>query len=65
MIGVGFMLPFSLILAAFAGALLLFAAQRLRRGLDQPSALAVAAGGIAGESVIGVIIAILMATGVL
>jgi uncharacterized oligopeptide transporter (OPT) family protein len=64
-IGVGFMLPFSLILAAFVGALLLFAAQRLRRDLDQASTLAFAAGGIAGESVIGVIIAILMATGVL
>ena len=64
-IGVGFMLPFSQILAAFAGALLMFAAQRLRRDLDQASALAFAAGGIAGESVIGVIIAILMATGVL
>jgi len=64
-IGVGFMLPFSLILAAFVGALLLLAAQRLFRNLDQASTLAIAAGGIAGESVIGVIIAILMATGVL
>ena len=64
-IGVGFMLPFSSMLAAFAGALLMLAAQRLLRDFDQASALAVAAGGIAGESVMGVIIAILMATGVL
>ena len=39
-IGVGFMLPFSRSLAAFAGALLAFAAQRLFRDLDQASVLA-------------------------
>ena len=64
-IGVGFMLPFPYALTAVAGALLGLAARRLFRGLDQPALLALAAGGMAGESIIGVIIAILMATGVL
>jgi uncharacterized oligopeptide transporter (OPT) family protein len=64
-IGVGFMLPFSLTATAVAGALLALGAQRLFRGLDQPSILALAAGGIAGESVMGVTIAILMVTGVI
>jgi uncharacterized oligopeptide transporter (OPT) family protein len=64
-IGVGFMLPFSLSATAVAGALLAFGAQRLLRGADEQSILAIAAGGMAGESLMGVLIAILMATGVL
>jgi uncharacterized oligopeptide transporter (OPT) family protein len=66
-IGVGFMLPFSLVPTAFAGALLAVAAQRLfrDRGLDQASMLALAAGAMAGESTIGVIIAFLMTAGLL
>jgi uncharacterized oligopeptide transporter (OPT) family protein len=64
-IGVGFLLPFSLTLAAVIGALLALGAQRLFRGADQQSMLAIAAGGMAGESIMGVVIAILMATGVL
>jgi uncharacterized oligopeptide transporter (OPT) family protein len=66
-IGVGFMLPFSLTPAAFVGALLALAAQRLfrGRGLDQASMLALAAGTMAGESTIGVIIAFLMSAGLL
>jgi hypothetical protein len=53
-IGVGFMLRFSLILAAFVGALLLFRGSAAAVAiLDQASTLAFAAGGIAGESVIG------------
>jgi uncharacterized oligopeptide transporter (OPT) family protein len=64
-VGVGFMLPFSLILTAFAGAVLALVVRRVFRGLDQSSLLAAAAGAMAGESTIGVVIAILMATGVL
>ena len=64
-IGVGFMLPFSVVPTAFAGALLALGAQRLfrDRGLDQASTLALAAGAMAGESTIGVIIAFLMTAG--
>ena len=66
-IGVGFMLPFSLAPTAFAGALLALGAQRLfrDRGLDQATMLALAAGAMAGESTIGVIIAFLMTAGLL
>src|SRR6185436_19866748 len=53
-IGVGFMLPFSLSLAALVGALLALAVQRMFRTMDQPSLLALAAGGVAGESITGV-----------
>jgi uncharacterized oligopeptide transporter (OPT) family protein len=66
-IGVGFMLPFSVSLTAFVGALLALGAQRLfrDRGFEQASLLALAAGAMAGESTIGVIIAFLMASGLL
>ena len=66
-IGVGFMLPFAVSLTAFVGALLALAAERLfrDRGFDQASMLALAAGAMAGESTIGVIIAFLMASGLL
>jgi uncharacterized oligopeptide transporter (OPT) family protein len=37
---------------------------RLRPSLDQESITSLAAGGIAGESVVGVIVAALIATGV-
>jgi uncharacterized oligopeptide transporter (OPT) family protein len=66
-IGVGFILPFPLVVAAVAGAALGAAARKLfaDRGFDQASLLAVAAGGMAGESIVGVVIAILIATGLL
>jgi len=66
-IGVALMMPFTLPAAAFVGALLVVAARALRgsRGIDQNSILALAAGGMAGESIVGVIIAILMSAGVL
>ena len=63
--GVAMLNPASLSVAAFTGAVLVVVARRLRPGLDEPSVMAVAAGGIAGESVMGVIVAILIATGVL
>jgi uncharacterized oligopeptide transporter (OPT) family protein len=66
-IGVGFMLPFSLVVMALVGAAAGAAARKLfaARGFDQASLLAVAAGGLAGESIVGVATAILMAAGVL
>ena len=66
-IGVGFMLPFSLVVVAIAGAALAVAARKLfgHRGFDQASLLAVAAGGIAGESIVGVATAVLIAAGLL
>jgi uncharacterized oligopeptide transporter (OPT) family protein len=63
--GMAMLLPLSLSSAAFAGALALTAARRFRPSLDEQSMMAVAAGGIAGESLMGVLIAILMATGAL
>ena len=66
-IGVGFMLPFSLVVVALAGAALGVVARKRfgPRGFDQASLLAVAAGGIAGESIVGVSTAILIAAGLL
>jgi uncharacterized oligopeptide transporter (OPT) family protein len=66
-IGVGFMLPFSAALAVFVGALVAVGAMKLLRGrgLDDTSLMALASGGIAGESVIGVIIAALQTIGLL
>ena len=64
-IGIGFMLPFSAALAVLVGALLAAGAMKLLRGLEETSLMAVAAGSIAGESVVGVVIAALMAIGVL
>jgi OPT family oligopeptide transporter len=62
-IGCGMMLPFSSSLAIVAGACVVLLARRARPSFDEPSALAMAAGGIAGESVMGVIIAALLALG--
>jgi uncharacterized oligopeptide transporter (OPT) family protein len=66
-IGVGVILPFSLTLTAFVGAFLALGAKRLLRdrGLDHASILALAAGAMAGESIVGVIIAALLTFGVL
>jgi len=63
--GMAMLLPQSLSFAAFVGAAAMAAARRLRPSFDEQSAMAVAAGGIAGESLMGVLIAILIATGVL
>jgi putative OPT family oligopeptide transporter len=64
-IGCAFMLPFSSSMAIFAGACAVLVARRLRPSFDEPNVLAMAAGGIAGESVMGVIIAALLALGML
>jgi uncharacterized oligopeptide transporter (OPT) family protein len=63
-VGIAMLWPASISLAAAAGALAAVLAMRLRPSLDQESITSLAAGGIAGESVVGVIVAALIATGV-
>ena len=63
--GIGMLSPSWLSMTALGGALLAIAARRLRPSFDEPSVAACAAGGIAGESIMGVIVAALMAAGVL
>ena len=47
------------------GAMALMIARRLRPGLTESAVLTVAAGGMAGESIAGVIVALLTAIGAL
>jgi uncharacterized oligopeptide transporter (OPT) family protein len=63
--GIAMVMPASLAIAALAGALLAWAIRRARPSIDQESLTSLAAGGIAGESVMGVIIAVLVVTGIL
>jgi uncharacterized oligopeptide transporter (OPT) family protein len=64
-VGCAMMLPFSSSVAIFAGACAIRLVRRLRPSFEEPNALALAAGGIAGESVMGVAIAVLMTLGML
>jgi len=63
--GVAMMMPFSTSFAIALGAILVLGVRRGLPAFDEPSTVATAAGGIAGESVIGVIIAALLAAGAL
>jgi uncharacterized oligopeptide transporter (OPT) family protein len=63
--GVAVLSPASLSVAAFAGSVAATAVQRLRPQVSEASIVSMAAGGIAGESLMGVIIAMLMASGLL
>lgn len=63
--GVAVLMPAYLTFAAFAGCLVLIALRRLRPQVSENTILSVAAGGIAGEAVMGVIVAILIAGGLL
>jgi uncharacterized oligopeptide transporter (OPT) family protein len=63
--GIAMVMPASLALSALLGAVLAWAVRRARPSLDQESITSLAAGGIAGESVMGVVIAILVVTGIL
>ncbi len=64
--GMGMITLFSLSMAASVGGIILLAARKLRRpGASDANLMAVAAGGIAGESIMGVIIAALIAAGLL
>jgi uncharacterized oligopeptide transporter (OPT) family protein len=64
-IGVAMLNPASLSVTAFASALVTALLRRARPQVDGTTIMAVAAGGIAGESIMGVAIAILIALGVL
>ena len=63
--GIAMLMPASLSLAALTGAVAAAVVMRLRPSVDQESLTSLAAGGITGESVMGVIIAIAIATGLL
>jgi uncharacterized oligopeptide transporter (OPT) family protein len=63
--GIAMLMPASLSLAALTGAVAATVVMRLRPSVDQESLTSLAAGGITGESVMGVIIAIAIATGLL
>jgi uncharacterized oligopeptide transporter (OPT) family protein len=59
------MTPFSLSITAAFGGIVLFSIKRLRPDTADATLMATAAGGIAGESVMGVVVAALIATGLL
>jgi uncharacterized oligopeptide transporter (OPT) family protein len=64
--GIAMLTPFSISMSAAVGGLVLLVARRLSRSSDaEANIMAVAAGGIAGESLMGVIVAGLIAAGVL
>src|SRR6185369_210640 len=63
--GVAMLFPASLSIAAFAGGVIVVLIRRVRPQSAESSIMSIAAGGMAGESVMGVIIAILMASGLL
>src|SRR4029078_2423879 len=63
--GVAMLFPASLSFAAFVGGVAVILFRRLRPESSGSSIMSIAAGGMAGESVMGVIIAILMASGLL
>ena len=63
--GIAMLMPASMSLAVLAGAVLGVALKWLRPSLDQESMTSLAAGGIAGESVTGVLVAIAKVTGLL
>jgi uncharacterized oligopeptide transporter (OPT) family protein len=62
--GIAMLIPPALSVAGLAGVLLARTAQRLRPELDEDSMTSIAAGGLAGESVMGVLIAVLVLLGV-
>ena len=63
--GMAMLIPASSAASIFIGAMALMIARRLRPGLTESAVLTVAAGGMAGESIAGVIVALLTAIGAL
>jgi uncharacterized oligopeptide transporter (OPT) family protein len=55
-IGLGFVLPFFYPLAMFMGAVFSTVAQKVKKSWAERYLVAIAAGGIAGESIVGVIV---------
>jgi uncharacterized oligopeptide transporter (OPT) family protein len=63
--GTGMLVPASYSFAIFAGALAFATARRMRPNLSESDVMTVAAGGMAGESLMGVVIAALIFAGLL
>jgi uncharacterized oligopeptide transporter (OPT) family protein len=63
-LGIALIMPPSLAVAALIGAIVVAAVRRARPDVSQDAVMAVAAGGVAGESVMGVVIAALVLLGV-
>jgi putative OPT family oligopeptide transporter len=63
--GTAMLIPASMSAAAVLGAGAVLLLRRARPNIDDPTVVVAAAGGIAGESITGVVIAILIATGLL
>jgi uncharacterized oligopeptide transporter (OPT) family protein len=61
--GIALIMPPSVSVAALVGVLIMAAVRRLRPGLAHDAILSIAAGGVAGESVMGVVIAALVLLG--
>jgi putative OPT family oligopeptide transporter len=64
-VGMAMIEPFSLSMTIFLGGVVLVVMRRLRPQVSEATLMSVAAGGIAGESVMGVIVAGLIAAGLL
>jgi uncharacterized oligopeptide transporter (OPT) family protein len=63
--GMAMLIPANYSVTIFVGAVCVVAARRIRPGLNESHVMTVAAGGIAGESLMGVLVALLSAAGVL
>ena len=63
--GVAFLLPFSLSMAVLVGGVAVALIRRFRPSVDDHSVMAAASGGMAGEALVGVAIAVLKVTGIL
>jgi uncharacterized oligopeptide transporter (OPT) family protein len=63
--GIAIISPFAISMSVFVGGLAVVVVKRLFPKASDAAIMSVAAGGIAGESVMGVIVAALIATGVL
>lgn len=64
-LGIAILQPFSMAIAVAMGGLVLVVIKRIRPRTSDATLMSAAAGGIAGESVIGVIIAALIASGII
>jgi uncharacterized oligopeptide transporter (OPT) family protein len=62
-VGMAFISPFGISMSIFVGSLIVVIIKRLRPRTSDAAIMSIAAGGIAGESVMGVIVATLIATG--
>jgi uncharacterized oligopeptide transporter (OPT) family protein len=64
--GIAIITPFSMDMAAFIGGVIVLVSRKASRpGASEANVMAIAAGGIAGESVMGVIVAALIGLGIL